>query len=207
MPYPGCWSMVGFSRYQTRVERISEKLVMQIMRYLDCCSDPFQPFLAQPPCCPLSANPVPVTLRGRTAPGQRPSLGQPHCTADEEEAGSDTARAHLLQPPEPLWPAGWGGLDTHPSAPLHRMFAALAGHSPSFGAAGAEPDIHTLARCNSSWWVFRGTGERNEMGDFMCCFYCISIPLAQRTWRCFVKSYIIVGKWSRNNKDVSDCEF
>lgn len=145
--------MIGFSRYQTQVKKISEKLIMQIMRYLDACSDPLWSSSAQPHSCLLSANPVPVTLSSRTAPGQRYSLGQLRCIADEEEAGSGTSRAHLLQSPEPLWPAGWGGLDTHPSAPLHRMLAALAGHSSSFGAAGAEPDIHILTRWNSNWWV------------------------------------------------------
>lgn len=122
--------------------------------------------LAQPCRCPLSANSVSVTLSCRTAPGRRHCLGWLHCTADEEEAGSGTARAHLLQPPEPLWPAGWGGLDTHPSAPPHRMFAALAGHSPSFGAAGAEPDIHILTRWNYSWWVQEHWGK--EWNGWFC---------------------------------------
>lgn len=203
-PYPGCWSMISFSRYQTRVKRISERLILQTTRYLDGCSDPLWSFLAQPRCCPSQL--TMCQWHCRTAPGQRFSLGHLHCTADEEEAGSGTGRTHLLQPPEPLWPAGGWGLDTHPSAALHRMFAVLAGHSPSCGAAGAEADIHILTRWNYSWGS-RGTGERNEVADFMCCLHCISIPLVQRKWKCFVISYITVSKWNRNNKDVSDFKF
>lgn len=139
----------------------------------------------------------------RTAPGQGHSSGQVHCTAGEEEAGSGTARAHLLQPAESLWPAGWGGLDTQP---LHPCTGCLQLWLP------IRPPLLQLGQSQAStFWAdeitaggSRGTGERNEMGDFM---YCISIPWAHRMWKCFVLSCIAMSKWNRSNEDVSDCRF
>lgn len=95
--------------------------------------------------------------------------------------------------PTPLYPRT-GCLQ--PWLAIHPPLVQLGqSHTPTF-----LPDEITAGES-------KGTGERNEIGEFVCFLYCISIPLAQRIWRCFVISYITVSKWNRNSKYVSDCEF
>lgn len=160
------------------------------MEHLDLCSDPLQSFLAHPSPCPLPVNPVPVAtqfadglhkkltqnnqgrLKCGAASGQRHSVGQLRCVADQHEAGWGTVRAEPLQWAVPTRLARRGDGDTHPSAHLHELPAAPTSHLLAFGAAAAGPDIQTLARCNYNRRFFRGIGARNWNR-----WFCTLLPL------------------------------
>lgn len=175
------------------------------------CCDPLQPFLAHPTPCPLPANPVLLLpslqlghkkmtqyiqgrLNCRAAPGQRHSLGQLHCIADQhrlrlsQSTPSAASRACLHDR---------AGGEVWTPISLHTCTSCLrppTSHLLSFGAAEAEPGVPTLARCYFNRHLFRDVGEWNEMGDFCLLFLSYFISFSRRSVKMFCDVLLCCGQ-------------